>query len=838
MSSGADRELTVPAGLVTGAPPEALRRPRLLVGREVERARVAELLAHARRQRSSTLVMVGDAGVGKTALCDWAIGQAGGTRVLAVRGVESEVELAYAGLSELCAGEDLVGLLPAPQARALEAALARRDAPPSDRFAIGAAVLSLLGAGGDHASTLVVVDDAHLLDASSADASLFAARRLRREGVAMLVATRPGGVFDGQGTGLPRLTVGGLDPRAARALLAAEHRELPLDVVGLLVEHALGNPLALLEMPRLLSDAQLAGVEPIDRPLPVGATLERALLGGLSRLPGQARRSLLVAAASGSGRLQPVLDALSALGMSARELDMAAEAEVLKIASCRFDFRHPLLRSAIYHGASGSARREAHAALARVTEGEPRAWHQAHAAVGEDESVAASLEMVALDARRRGAPSAAAAALERAARLSAPGERRVWRLTEAARDAHLAGRSRTAMRLLDDALPTARDAAQRADIQHLRGRILISQGRSACAFRLLEDESARIRDIDPDRAAAMLADACLHCLTVADARAMLASAREAHSVATGASLDVRAYAAMMLACAFVMTGDRTQASNLLDGFLPMLRNGDPLTQSGWLVEVAAHCYFWLDRYDVASDLLARLIASAREASTPAALLLPLSCRAELDLRAGRWPLAAAQLDEVAQLAHEMDSVYAAYALECSARLAAAAGDERRCRDHAARAMTLIGTHDITLGRLYVDSALGLLELGLGRVGAAIRILERARDLADRQGLAEPNIVHWQPDLIEAYVRAGELSAARDALTALDQQAQRTGGRWALGTAARCRGLLTDGSPADDCLTPQSSISRRSERPSRSRARSCVTGSACGGRGVGPTRGAR
>ena len=146
-----------------------------------------------------------------------------------------------------------------------------------------------------------------------------------------------------------------------------------------------------------------------------------------------------------------------------------------------------------------------------------------------------------------------------------------------------------------------------------------------------------------------------------------------------------------------------------------------------------------------------------------------------------------------------ESVYAAYALVCLARLAASTGDEHRCRDHAAHAMTLIEKHHNELGRLYVHSALGLLELGLGRAEPAIQTLECARDLADLHGMAEPNIVHWQPDLVEAYARAGNPAAAREVLAVLDQQAERTGGRWALGTAARCRGLLTDDSSSEDCF---------------------------------------
>jgi predicted ATPase len=374
-------------------------------------------------------------------------------------------------------------VLPAPQARALQAVLARRDAPSADRFAIGAAVLSLLAAGSERNSTLVVVDDGQWLDASSADALLFAARRMRREGVAVLVATRPGGAFDSERTGLPRLTIGGLDPRSARTLLAAIHGELPSEVISTVVDGTHGNPLALVEVPRLLSDAQLAGEEPIDEPLPPGARLERALLGQVSDLPASTRQGLLVAAASGTERLQPVLDALGVLGLGAGALDAAEETSVLVIAGERFGFRHPLLRSAIYHAAPSPARRAAHAALARATSGEAQAWHLAQATVGEDETVAARVETVALEARGRGALAAAAAALERAARLSEDRDARVRRLTEAARDAYVSGRADSAMRMLDRAVEESLGDVQPPDVEHVRGRILMFQGRAHAAFQ-------------------------------------------------------------------------------------------------------------------------------------------------------------------------------------------------------------------------------------------------------------------------------------------------------------------------------------------------------------------
>ena len=342
------------------------------------------------------------------------------------------------------------------------------------------------------------------------------------------------------------------------------------EVAELLVGSTQGNPLALLEVPRLLSEAQLAGEQPIDEPLPVGPTLMRALLqrqSGLSEpdapRAARGRRQRRGARAAGVRR------ALGAAGLDRGVLDSAEEAGVLAIAAERMKFRHPLLRSAIYHGATGPARRAAHAALATVTDGEARVWHLAQATVGEDEAVAAMLERVGLDARRRGAPAAAASALERAARLSKPGEKRAWRLTEAARDAHLAGHSAGAMRLLDDALAGVDDAVA-AGRHPARPR---ADPRAAGPHReripAAGRRGARVRDIDPERTAAMLAEACLHCLLGADiaqgARAPRATPSAWPRQPAPAS---RRSPATMLAGALVMTGERAEAGALLDRFLP------------------------------------------------------------------------------------------------------------------------------------------------------------------------------------------------------------------------------------------------------------------------------
>ncbi|HET6551129.1 MAG TPA: AAA family ATPase, partial [Solirubrobacter sp.] len=667
----------------------------MLIGRDAERDRIAMLLDTARAQRSGALVVCGEPGIGKTALCAWAVGHALGMRVLTMQGIESEAALAYAGLSELFAGElERIAGLPEPQAIALDGALARRHALGLDRFAIGAAVLSLLTLVAHEQPVLVVVDDAQWVDASSAEALLFAARRLRDEGVASLVASRPEGVFGGPDTGLPRLTLGGLDPVASEGLLESAHGQLPPQVAARVVEHSEGNPLALLEGPLLLSDEQLAGEQPIAEPLPIGSRLTSALLTRFSGLPATTRSALLLASASDVERLEPLIDALAEAGLTLDAFDPAELAGVLELGPERFRFRHPLLRAAIYHHASPAERRSAHAILARVADGEAAAWHRARAAVGRDEATAAMLEHAGFEARRRGASAAAAAALERAAQLSGGAAARARRLTEAARDAHIGGQSRRALGMLDEALSDADGPVARADVQHLRGRIMVSQGRTRAAFELLTAEAERVRAVDPGRSAAMLTEACFECALSADVARALAMARGAYALASHSGDELQAFAGVMLAGTLTLSGEGLEASLLLDRFMPLLTVLDPISEAGNLVAVGAEVLLWLERHDAAGALLERIIAAARAASAPAPLLWPLSSRADLNLRLGRWPVAIAEAQEAASLGHEMArSVYAAYALECLAQVAAAQGDEQACREHAASAMELAEDHD-------------------------------------------------------------------------------------------------------------------------------------------------
>ena len=359
----------------------------MLVGRAPERARVDRLLEEARGGRSGSLLLVGEAGIGKTALLKHALAEAAraGLLVLRARGMQSESDIPFAGLSELLAPVlDRLDAIPATQGAALRGALALGDSAAHDRFAVPAGVLSLLASAAEERPVLVALDDAQWLDRSSLEAVLFAGRRLGAEGIALLLSVRAAAGADGLDAWLERLEIGPLGADDARALLASARGErLAGPVAERLVAGAAGNPLALLEIPTLLSDAQLAGREPLASPLRPGTGIKRAFRRRVDQLPEPTRRALLVAAASEAAQVHAVLAGMRELGLAADALEPAEAAELVRVDGGRIDFRHPLLRSTAYYAATAAERRAAHRALAGAAGAgsAERAWHLASAAV-------------------------------------------------------------------------------------------------------------------------------------------------------------------------------------------------------------------------------------------------------------------------------------------------------------------------------------------------------------------------------------------------------------------------------------------------------------------------
>ena len=757
----------------------------MLLGRDVECARIDDLLEKARTGTSSALVVRGEAGIGKSALLAYAIERAGEMTVLRTRGVESESELPFSALSDLLRpvlGQ--LGAIPPPQRAALEGALAIGPPVPGDRFTVCAATLSLLAAAAEERPLLGVIDDAQWLDASSAEALLFAARRLEAEGVVLFFAARNDLASRAH---LPELALSGLDETAASVLLSEE--EIARPVLSELVRATAGNPLALLEISRLLTEEQRAGTEPLAKPLPVGPTVEQAFWQRVEDLPREVRRALLVAAASDNSELSVLQRTLDRLGIDPDALEAAESAGLVTIDGTRLDFRNPLLRSVIYHGSPVVARQTTHRALSETLEGGHSAWQLAAATPDPDAEVAAALEQAALSARERGGHAEAAGAFERAARLTVDGEERARRLFEAADDARLAGGSERALALLEEALTSTGDPLLAAKIHHLRGVVEMWRGAPMAAREHLAVQASRIEALDPAKAARMLTDAGWACFMAGEIEQGLATAREAFAVAerTGGVAEVTATA--LLGIALLLNGRTQEALPLLRRYEPLLEETEFLRRAYQLIWPAGHALIWLEDYEGARQVFSRVIAEARAQSAPSMLPYALIGLSELEFRAGNWAAAYASGSEAVRIADETEQATAlAFALVSLARIEAAQGREEDCRGHVARALGLAGS-GIGAVLAYGGSTLGLLELGLGRNADAIGHLELlARRVRDK-GLGEPGVIQWAPDLIEAYVRSGRPGDAEETLASFEQQARQTERAWALAAAARCRGLL-------------------------------------------------
>jgi hypothetical protein len=453
------------------------------------------------------LVVHGEAGVGKTALLQYLADQASRCRVLRVVGVQSEMELAFAGLHQLCAPLlDRLGVLPGPQQEALRTAFGMSAGPAPDRFLVGLAILGLLAEAAAERPVVCLADDAQWLDRASAQALAFVARRLEAESVGLVFSVR---VADGELAMLPQLQVKGLPERDARALLdAALTGPVDARVREQIVAETRGNPLALLELPRAAALAHLAGGFGLPGALP--GRIEDSFRRRVGVLPAQTRQLLLLAAADPTGDPVLVWRAAGRLGISTLAAGPAAEAGLAEF-DARVRFRHPLVRSAVYQSASARDRQEVHQVLADATDPQAdpdrRAWHRAQAAARPDEEVAAELESSAGRAQARGGLAAAAAFLERAAMLTLDPARRASRTLAAAQTSLRAGAFGQALELLAMAEAEPLDELQSARADWLRGQIAFASGPGSDASLLLLKAARRLEPLDPGLARETYLDA-------------------------------------------------------------------------------------------------------------------------------------------------------------------------------------------------------------------------------------------------------------------------------------------------------------------------------------------
>ncbi|MDQ6712447.1 MAG: AAA family ATPase [Candidatus Dormibacteraeota bacterium] len=777
----------------------------MLVGRAEELSRIAALLEHARSGVSGALVLRGEPGIGKSALLREALTPAEGMTILSVTGIEAESELPFSGLSELLFPVlDLLPEIPGPQADALAGALALGPALATpDPFAVSAATLSLMAVAAERRPVLAIVDDAHWLDAASRDALLFAVRRLHADRIAVLFGVREGEEVEFRPPGIPELAVEGISAEASRELIARSAGKLVPNPVADGVHRAThGNPLAILESLEVLSAGQLAGTEPLEEPLPMGPGVQRSFERRIARLPEETRKALLLVAASQSGSIDEIRRGCHGFGTRLGALEPAEVAGLTRNDGLRIQFGHPLMRAAVYHGATAPDRRSAHAALASVLTDPkslvPRAWHLAAAAQGEDEDVAAILERAAVEARRRSGLAAASRAFERAARLTPDPERRAARLHEAGTDAYVGGESQRGIALLDEALALARGIALRADLQHSRARAEMWTGSPARARHILLSAVDQIEAVDAAKAALMLVDAATTAFQQGDAegdfegtaRVALAVAERAYRVGLRAGGQPAAAAAGAYGKALAVYRRPDEAYRLLVQSLDAIDERESLQLAVQLINSAA-AFLYFEEFDRMRAPLERLIAAARAASAPGALPYALGHLSELDFRTGRWAQAYADASEAVALATELDHRFSLiYALACLAWIEAGRGLEADCRAHLTR-MLSVSPHAKTIVGGYSARIAGLLNLGYGRNEEAIKHLEPLSNVLRSAEVAAPFLFQEMPDLIEAYVHSGHRAEAETALATFQDQVKRSPGTWVFAAAERCRGLLEE-----------------------------------------------
>jgi DNA-binding CsgD family transcriptional regulator len=767
-----------------------------LTGRDAECARLDALLEGARRGRSAALALVGESGIGKTELLDYAVEHAQGMTVLKTCGLEAEAGLAFSALADLLRPVmPLAEAIPPVQANALRTSFALEPAVPPTPYASAAATLSLLGAAAEAAPLLGVVDDAQWLDAPSADALLFAARRLDSEGIVLLFAGSPG-TSRFEDAGVECLPVEGLDERSARTILRRSAPDAASEVGTELLRLAQGNPLALTELPRQLSREELSGQRPLPAPLPMGRLLRRAFVRRLDTLPEETRRALLLAAASGSESLAEVGGAIARVGLT-HALDPAERAGLLVTEDGPLKFSHPLVRSAVYSAASVGERRDAHALLAEETPDgtygeERRAWHRAAAAAGPAEEAAAGLESAAMLARRRGGVAAEAELLERAAELTPDPPARSRRRLLAARAARFAGRMEAAGRLAAQALTEADDGLQRAQIRELQAMLAQWHETAKVSWSALLDAADDARKSDPGLAARLLALAAPVAVFDGLDSAAADALDRAHDLALGLGEELDASTAVVVGNAFVLCGREREGYSLAIQQHHALDAGDVVSKVEARLHFAILCY-WVEDYDRARDVLERTIEAIRAESAVGFLPLALDTLAAVHSRLGRWAEAYAFSTEALQLADATGQTgLRASFLSSIASLEAAQGREAECREHAFEALALADRRGNPLNAAYALAALGRLELSLGRPEQAIRHLVKLEEMArSGSGLLQPGVVPSLPDLIEAYVRAGRRSDAVSALEVFAMQAARAQSPWGLAASARCAGLLSD-----------------------------------------------
>ncbi|MFI6741534.1 ATP-binding protein [Nonomuraea sp. NPDC050451] len=781
----------------------------MLVGRESEQERITRLLADARSGRSAALALYGEAGIGKSALLEYAGTVAHDMAVISAVGIESEAEVPFGALHLLLHRYlDHIEALPGPQAAALRGAfgLADTGAGVRDRFLIGAATLTLLADIAGERPVLCVVDDAQWLDQASSDAVLFAARRLSDDPVAMLFAFRDEGDRS-PAPGVEGVRLAALSSAAADQLLNVRTPGLATPVQKRVLAEAAGNPLAIIE---LGSEIRSGRQTPGDQvgPLRVTGRVQDAFRTQLAALPPATRLLMAVAAADENAGLDMILRAAARVGAEAADLGPAEQARLLSISGDEVRFRHPLIRSVVYQDTPHHQRITIHAALAAVLTGQRhadrRAWHRAAAVTGPDEEIAGELERVAERAQDRGGTMAVAAAYERAARLSTDREGKARRIVNAARAAYDAGRPTWANRLAAEAVSSTDDPRLAAEATFIRAQVEYEATAPAADAALALEAAELVATSDPEAAASMLTeaifaarDACAHGLMVRSVTCL-------EKLNLSADSSLRPLAGGLIGWGRLFDGKPGSAVPLMRSLIGAAQAG---TVDGYLERLcAAFTSLLISDDEAAATLLDSVMAEIRAEGALTWLTYGLECQAIAQLLRGDFRDAESSVAEGASLASDIGMEMQATIFDAIATwLAAILGDDARCRSLADGTLQRAVPHPAISA--LAQWGLGLLDLAAGRTSAALDRLDGVCGGPARYDI----VIRAVPDHVEAAVRAGRAEAGRSHLSAFDRWAEQTGNAQAIALSRRCHALLGPDGEAEEHFTAALAL-HRSARP--------------------------
>lgn len=759
----------------------------MLVGREREMNALDGVMAAVRSGRSAVLALIGEPGIGKTSLLSYVAERANDLALLRARGIESEMHLPFAGLYELLRPAlHLIGRMPTPRAAALEGALALRPGTSGERFAVGAATLSLLAIYAEEQPAMLLIDDAHLLDPSTAEALRFALRRLLGEPLGAVLAVRADEPSLLDATDLPTLHVGGLSRDAAGELLGAVAPE----TADRIYRATAGNPLALTELAR---DTSRLATLSIDAPITVPATISRAFARRAEALDSSARRLLVLATVDEAADVSTLERAARLLDIDIGGLTAAEETGLIRLRDGRIEFRHPLARAAIYNTAPPDVRRASHRAMANVLsdrDADRRAWHLAASAVGTDTSASSALEQAGIRSRQRSAYGVASAAFETSARLADDDERRRRLVTAAAETAWLAGFADRAIGLLDEARSLSENNELLIQIDSLSGHIATRRGPVARGYTILVTAAERIAATMPELAVDLLADAVDACFYGGDAAGMLLTAQALTALVTPeASAKARFLALASMGMALVFTGEARAGIESFRSASVIIEQEEGVREDTRLLPWVVAVPLWLRESGPLRDLVDEVIETAR-ARVALGILPWLLNRVGRDHAAAEdWSRAHVEYDEAARLARETgQQTEVAAALASMAWLEARQGYEDDCRAHAAEALALCSELGVHLYEIWAIRALGELELGLGRASAAAEHLEYCTLRLGQLGIQDVDLAP-SGELVDAYLRLGRREDATRVATLLDIEARRKGQPWSMARAARCFGML-------------------------------------------------